>query len=579
MGYTLVPEELVKKIFLAVVFTTLTALNLFPENLRHIPYNDPVYPFLDKAYAMGWINYLPQMRPYTEGQVLEYLIRIEDTAGLAELSRFQDRIRDFRRRFQQEQWTLPIIRFGNSGVDLDFPVTLEGSTRLNNLSDTFLGSSQSIVVQASFADLLYLGLNTRYDESLATWEQAPFRKFFFPQREELAAYHFFLSRGESGFAHLDQLQVLHEPGEIDLFLRMNSISQNTVDLGLGLFTVGREALSWGPSSLANLSLSATSKPYDYLMVQVPFAEKGNFTWFTGILQDFWGPGLKDNMNKLLSMKRVEFQMFDFFLFAIYEAVIYSMRFELAYLNPLSIYGVSEVRLGDYDNKLVGFDLVFRFPHVKSYLSFYVDDWDLGAPLNFNYYHNEWAAILGLQLFELLPNLAVNLEYIRLSHWMYTHRDDLIETDNFNRYMHFGSHLGHFLNPNSHMIYLELNYDLSADFNLGTSFWFTQNGGGGYGDVDGDGDPGNDGEYDRGDIETPPFWTFEATLPGWPDNQFLDGIVENNIDWTIFADLRIPRSRIQVKASYSLEYTWNLDKVVGSERWDHILSISAGWTTF
>ncbi|KKK75158.1 hypothetical protein LCGC14_2876540, partial [marine sediment metagenome] len=161
--------------------------------------------------------------------------------------------------------------------------------------------------------------------------------------------------------------------------------------------------------------------------------------------------------------------------------------------------------------------------------------------------------------------------------------DLIDTDNFNRYMHFGSHLGHFLNPNSHMIYLELNYDLSADFNLGTSFWFTQNGGGGYGevDVDGDGDAGNDGEYDRGDIENPPFWPFESEseLLTFPNNQFLDGIVESNIDWTIFADWRIPRSRIQVKASYSLEYTWNLDKVAGSERWDHILAISAGWTTF
>ena len=43
----------------------------------------------------------------------------------------------------------------------------------------------------------------------------------------------------------------------------------------------------------------------------------------------------------------------------------------------------------------------------------------------------------------------------MSHWMYTHKPSYADdAHNYNRYKHYDSHLGHFLNPNAHMIYLD-----------------------------------------------------------------------------------------------------------------------------
>ena len=151
--------------------------------------------------------------------------------------------------------------------------------------------------------------------------------------------------------------------------------------------------------------------------------------------------------------------------------------------------------------------------------------------------------------------------------MYTHRADLSdEENNYNRYVHFDTHLGHFLDPNSHMIYLRADYDVSPYLRLGSHVFLTQNGGGGFAD----------GTYDRGNIFTPPDWDFERTLPDWPNNRFLDGIVETIVDWTVEAEYEIPKHRLELRGSYTLEYTHNLGKVEGVHRWDHILALGVSW---
>ncbi len=571
--------------WLCAVALCLSAAGLSAQTLRALPYSDPAYAFLEKAYALGWVRYLPQIRPYTEVQVATLLDQVEDhlaaSGGATPLVERQ--ILELRRRLSRTQrgegdgagrggrFHVLSTRWGEGNrASLDFPATAGANTRLNHLSDSYLSLAPSIAAQVSLSDLLYLSMDAVWGTSLVTYAVPPFRKFSAPQRADYAVWHFLLSRGVSGFAHVDQLQALHQPGETDLFLWANTTSQNALNLGIGTFSFGRQSLSWGPSPLANLALSATSKPYDYLMLDVPLGPRGTFVWMTGFLQDFYGTGMKDYVNKLINIQRAEYQFFDWLLFSFYEAIIYSYRFELSYLNPFGIYAVSEVQHGDYDNKLAGFDLVARLgggrlPGFKAYLSFYADDWDFGHALDFSYYHNEWAGILGVEAFELLPGLSAQLEYIRLSHWMYTHRGDLSGGPNdFNRYVHFDTHLGHFLNPNSDMIYLKLGYELREDLTVGTSFWVTRNGGGGI------------AGYDRGDIYTPPDWSLERTLPGWPENSFLDGVVETNVDWTLFAGFRIPRYGVSLEASYSLEYTQNVGKVSGAQRWDHILSLTARW---
>lgn len=538
--------------------------------LRHLPYDDPVYPFLEKAYARGWVSYLPQIKPYTEAQALAYLAEAdaylqgheERGADLAE-----EQLRSYRDRLSGPVRHVVGLSWGeDSRASLDFPVGLDANVRANNPSDAFLSLAPALDLRASVAERLYFGLHMSYGASLVTWDTPPFGKFDFPLREDYAVYHFLLTRGESGFALADQLRGTHQPGETDLFFWMNLVSQATVDFSLGTLTLGRGALSWGPSPLSNLALSAAVKPYEYLQMQVPLGARASYVWATGFLQDSTGFGFQDFVDKLLNVHRLEMQLTNWLLFSVYESIVYSRRFEIAYLNPLTVYAVSEVLRGDYDNKLGGADVVLRLPPLKLYASLFVDDWDFGHLFDPSYYHNEWAGIAGVEAFDLVPGLSLRAEYVMLSHWMYTHRADLAAVNNLNRYKHFGSHLGHFLDPNSYLVSLDATYDLNAQLRLGTSAWFTQNGGGGFAG----------GTYDRGDIDTPPDWGFEATLPDSPRNRFLDGIVESVFDWTVSAEYRMPEYRFSFGGSYSLQYTHSLDKVEGAVRWDHLVSVDVRW---
>jgi hypothetical protein len=560
-------------IVLVLCFAAAPALG---ESLRFLPQRDPAYRFLDKAYAMGWLSYLPQVRPYTASQVLDLLEDVEDQLGAP---RSGERSKDLavsqlatiRDRLEGNQFHVLSTTFGDGyHASIDFPLYVTGNTRANAPSDSFLTVGPGAEGSLSLGQALFLRTNFFYGASLATWEIDPFRKFHFPRREDYAVYHYYLSRGEDGFGHQDQLGHLHQPGETDLFFWMNFISQTSVDFGLGTISFARDSLSWGPSPVANLALSGTSAPYEHLSLIVPLGGRGTFAWTTGFLQDYTGSGHRQSVEKLVAVHRLEYHLLDWLLASIYESVVYGNRFEIGYLNPLTIYQIAEVQGGDLDNKFGGFDIVARVPPVKAYFSFLLDDWDFGHLFNPTYYHNEWGAILGIQASELIPALTLQAEYIRLSHWTYTHRADFSEEgNNYNRYKHLDKHLGHFLSPNSHMVYVQGIYDVSPVFTVDSSFWFTQNGGGGY----------QDGTYDRGDIDNPPDWAFERTLDSWPNNVFLDGIVETNVDWTLGARYRFPYFGASIGASYSVEYTTNLDKVEGADRWDHFVELSGTWTMY
>jgi hypothetical protein len=339
-----------------------------------------------------------------------------------------------------------------------------------------------------------------------------------------------------------------------------------VGLKYASFHFGRDVLDWGPGNVANLSLSKTAKTYDFVKLDVPIGPKGRFTWMTGFLQTaLYGEGREDDYGKkLVTSHRLEYQFFKWFSLAFTETVIYSNRFELGYINPFGLYYISEMRLGDYDNKLAGFDFIFRVPPVKFYLSFLADDWRTEKIYSVRYFNNMFGVIGGIEVWDILPKLKLNLEYSFLSQWMYTHRSNLAEADSYNNYEHFDTHLGHFLNPNSHMLYFEAQYEILPLFFAGLTFWFTQDA--------------------RGDINTPPDWDEEQALYGVDEftdlyYNFLDlGVsdvpIETNLDWTIYGEYYIPRHGVKFRASYSLQYTQNLNKVAGENRWDHFFTLEA-----
>ncbi len=61
---------------LLLIFLLFSSGNVFAQSLKNVTYENPVYLFLDRAYAKKWIAYLPAAKPYTEKKVYSLLEEI-----------------------------------------------------------------------------------------------------------------------------------------------------------------------------------------------------------------------------------------------------------------------------------------------------------------------------------------------------------------------------------------------------------------------------------------------------------------------------------------------------------------------
>ena len=552
-----------RTIYILAPLLLLIAPSLYSQNLKLVPHTDPVNSYLERAYVLGWIDYLSNMRPYTEGQVLAHLAEIRSyfmDHPNEETPLQRDQLNGFLERFKGERYHMLRKTWDPGGeLILETPAHFDFASRLNEISNTAPRIGPAIFLSFDYNDRIYFNQNTSIGFGYFPNSLSPYRKFHEPPLHDQNVNTWFLGSGTEGFNH----QQDHPQGNPDISYFVNSVSQTSIDFNLGTFHLGRGTFSWGPSPLVNVSLSNLSKPYEYFALSLPLGTWGSASSMVGFLEDV-GDDYQDIHPKLISIHRAEVQFFDWFLFSFYESVIYSQRFEIVYLLPFSIYYVAEVRKGDYDNKQLGFDFVFRFPPAKIYLSTFADDWTFSHQFSLGYYHNEIAILLGVELVDLIPRTQLILEYALLTHYMYTHKESFDEEEkvhNYNNYEHFNTHLGHFLNPNSHMIRLSGKCDLAENTILGADLWFTQDG--------------------RGDINTPPDWAKDMELYGVDNREdlffdFLDGIRESNFDFTLSAEHRIPFYGLRFKASYSLEHTWNVGKVEGENRWDHKLLFEASF---
>ncbi|MEW5814197.1 MAG: hypothetical protein AB1798_02215, partial [Spirochaetota bacterium] len=343
--------------FLLVVFLHTVS----SESQRNVPYMDPVYRFLEKSYSRGWLAYLPQVHPYTEMEVLGYLVRIDEYLKehrKYNTPRIRKELDGYIERFKGKKFhVLKTSDKLEARGRLDFGFSAEVNGAFNRMGDTVPLISQSFVGGLEIGKYAFLGLDNKIILAYLPYTVPPYRKFYEPQRPDDNLHTFNLTTGGE-VSHTD---IYHTPGEKDLSVLVNQKSQANLGLKLASIQVGRDSLWWGPSPIANLALSQTAKPYDYISFDLPIGKIGRFSWMTGFLKDYVGLGNVDTGKKLITAHRAEIQFFKWFLFGLYEAVVYSHRFELGYLNPFGLYYVNEVRLGDYDNKLGGIDLIFRLP--------------------------------------------------------------------------------------------------------------------------------------------------------------------------------------------------------------------------
>lgn len=540
----------------------------FGQTLEFVPYNDPVYDQLDRLYTHRLISLLPNVRPYTQAQVVGYLSEaraelIESSVSPALKENLRQSIVAQLQRFEKPKPGLLYFADEQSQIsfNLRIPVSLGATLSMTDFSNSIPELPQSFRASLSFGPHVFIGLDQQQVFTYWEWTEQPYTYFDAPPLMD-NIFHVFLPAQDN---EVSNYYNFHVPGEPSIVYGANQTNQASVDFGVGRIDMNRQALSWGKGATGQLQLSSTAKPYENLNLVLPILDFAYFSWMTGFLQDVDPTsGFADRAERrLITAHRVEVQPFSWLKFAIFENVLYSMRLELGYLNPLGLYFLNEVRLGDQDDKLGGAELQVRLGPVQMYTTFFADDWTFSKLLSLNYFNNIFGFNAGAVWYDVFPGFTLSGEFVYLSHWMYTHK-----TDNVSK--HFNTHLGHPLDPNAYLVQIGAKYDVDPSLQLSGSILVMENG--------------------RGTIDDDPDYPAEMALHGvsriedlrysFLSKGFGDQFpVEQVFQISLGARYHLWDTRLSFEGSYTFEYLWNKNWELGVSQANHVLELTLGYDLY
>ena len=255
------------------------------------------------------------------------------------------------------------------------------------------------------------------------------------------------------------------------------VSLGTQDgtIGVRFGTIRRD---WGPG-LNNIGLSGSARAFDGLEISLRPVSWFSYNVLTGSLGNVSLDSVNgvewpsENMDTRggkyynnISIHRVELGPFSGLKAGIWESVVWRKRFEIDYLNPLSIYMFAQNALGDYDNVLAGLDLTYTLPGVGQFYAVLSMD-ELN---NFHFLKNP-RDILAYQLgarfaprFFGFSELTVQTTYVPAFYGSHYESKEKLFADvpYTTAYVNKGQNLGYPVNPDT----LEFLLDFKTSFATG-----------------------------------------------------------------------------------------------------------------
>jgi hypothetical protein len=228
---------------------------------------------------------------------------------------------------------------------------------------------------------------------------------------------------------------------------------------------GREYNEWGVGHTGNMLLSSNATLYDQIKLIVRYW-RFKFTHLTAFMQ-YISPEARisiknqPHIDQYWSGNRLELDLGKGIQVGLSEAVMYGDRsLQLGYLNPISFFKSVEHYYGDRDNGVLGIDAEWRiFNGMKIFGEWFIDDITT-TKLGTKWYGNKFGWQLGAFIVNPLrfKNIDLLVEYTRLKPYLYTHN-----YQDYNKYKHYDTILGHYIGPNSDDIFLRLRKRFSEFF--------------------------------------------------------------------------------------------------------------------
>jgi len=308
---------------------------------------------------------------------------------------------------------------------------------------------------------------------------------------------------------------------------------------------------WGPGWRGALMLSDNSAPRDNLKISGLYGPI-KFTYFTAILRE----NTPEYQPRYMSAHRLEFLPYRGIKIGLSEVMMFADRYELRYLNPFTVFYMSQpddLR----SNGLLGVDFdITLLPAIELYGELMVDDLQTAEGLDILRVWNSkygilaggyWADPLGFK------DTDIRIEYAFVNQYAYTHKYDIT------RYTYRGFVIGHWIGTDADDLWFDIEHWFTDKLRASLTYERERQG---------EGDVEKNHPLDHSprppkteDIDAPEYW------------EFLSGIVES----THSLSMGISYTSIG-RYSAGVEYTYsqirNVNHNPGADGEEHRLVMKA-----
>ncbi len=468
-----------KKAF-AVLFLVVVCGALFATQFHSVPLDNEAYRMIEIGELRGIIEVQTDVKPYNLNTVRRLLntMRDSDLVSSSEKARIDEILASFDSQYgledgsvaQDDKSTIGFFR-SSSGFGT---TTLGGNVSTTQIVG--LGNNGKKVFDSRNSMTAYINGNlfnaVSYDLNFRLNLDRIDSDAYLPTELLFSTDGFYMNLFENG----DRLTSLPDGRfflGIEAFPEIStSIADDVVSMRIG--SVKRD---WGPG-VNNFAVAGSARVFDGFELSLVPADWFSYSVMTASLgqaslnsvNDVEWPSenMDDKTGKYsnnISMHRVELGPFYGARLGVWESVVWRKRFELSYLNPLTIYMFSQNSLGDYDNVVAGLDISYVNPKFgELYAAFSFDELNsFSKP--FTCARNIIALQAGAKFalpFGSFSELRTQVTYV--SAFFGSHYEDkaklFADVPYTTAYVNKGQNIGYPLNPDS--LELLLAFDTSID---------------------------------------------------------------------------------------------------------------------
>lgn len=546
-----------KKHILIVLILFTSLISLFASTHLSVPLGHRVYTILASAETRGIIDHISTVKPYTRSVVASNLNTILQHPALSSGERLEveQMLVNLKVSFESPQTSSELLQRGSYAsywekykLGVAFGVDVESSLTHSLTTRGMYDSRNSIRAYMKGDMFDFLSFQMDFGLLLDRLDSRLFLLNDFTFKSEGKYDSIFNAMEDNRFYYGQSL----EP-EISLqFLDGN--------LQLRWASIQRD---WGVGR-NNLMISGSARSFEGIETAVKFAPWLNYQFIAGSLGKFQTNSyidtpenstlfddyfIRDEMqgtklNNNFSAHRVEVNLPWNLSFGIYESVIYRKRFELAYLNPLSILMFQQINVGDFDNMFAGVDVQWRIPGVmRLYGAMATTEMnDIKPNRFFKAPRNVMAFQAGTDINIPFGNFSMlTVQYTNLGPFFYTHypvklshTDGTIADEIYDvMYVNKGQNLGYPLRPNSDEILVSGAFGFGSGWDASVTAKYQR----------------RSGQYGSKMDE---YMIYQASAAGaYDDKNFNDNLIEKVLGLELAVSKKMKDYPVSFSASYIL----------------------------